>query len=196
PNAIYYKTEMVYNEREEEITNIIYVGRLTKNKKPLFLVKAFSDIYKDLDKNTKLIIIGDGEEKKDVLDFVNNNKLQDRVLVLGHISDYDLLKEYYNTALLSVSPGYLGLSVTQSFGFGVPMLISKDEKHSPEVEAVRINHNAKYFKTDDLNALGNSIVEMFLNKKFWIQQRRHINEACLTHYSIETMADPFIKLVE
>lgn len=196
PNALYYKEEMVYSEKEERISNIIYVGRLTKNKKAFFLVKAFSGIYKDLDKNTKLIIIGDGEEKQNMLDFVKKNNLQDKVLILGHIGDYDLLKEYYSTSLLSVSPGYLGLSVTQSFGFGVPMLISKEEKHSPEIEAVKLNLNAKYFKTDDLNDLRKSIIEMFANKKFWIQQRAQINESCQLHYSIEAMADSFIKLVE
>ena len=45
------------------INNIIYVSRLTKNKKPLFLLKAFNAALKDLPEKVNLIIVGEGEEK-------------------------------------------------------------------------------------------------------------------------------------
>lgn len=43
--------------------------------------------------------------------------------------------DVYANALVSVSPGYVGLSLTQSLSFGVPMLIAIDEAHVPEIDA-------------------------------------------------------------
>lgn len=195
-NALYYKNQMVSNNVSDKINNIIYVGRLTPNKKPLFLVKAFNKSIKKLPKTAQLIIVGDGEEKQKIIDYTKANNLRERVKILGHVSDYEELKKLYHSSLVSVSPGYVGLSVTQSLGFGVPMVVSKHEKHSPEIEAIKINFNALYYKTNKLDSLSQSIEGVFEKKDFWVNQRLEISEFCRNNYSIEVMADPFLNLTK
>lgn len=195
PNAVFYKSEMAVGQRKiNEINDLIYVGRLTKSKKPLFLVQAFIQAIDKLPNDTNLIIVGEGEEKKKIIKLVSDKRLENRIKVLGHIGDYESLKELYATCLFSVSPGYVGLSITQSFGFGVPMLISRNENHSPEIEAVMEGENSMFFDTDDVKELGLKMIDFFENKHYWVNHRDKICETCIVDYSIESMANQFINL--
>lgn len=177
-------------------TNLIYVGRLSKEKKPLFLVKAFSNSFSDLPKETKLILVGEGEEKQKIVEYIQVNNIEDKVLLKGHISDFNQLKKLYEQSFFSVSPGYIGLSVTQSFGFGVPMIVSKNENHSPEIEAVIPNINALYFETDSFTNFRKVLLQVFKNKEYWIQKREEIALFCKTNYSVEAMAKTFINITQ
>jgi len=191
PNAVISKMKMTTSIKENSL-NLIYVGRLTENKKILFLINAFHKGIDKYPKETKLIIIGDGEERNKIKSYIVKNKLEGRILLKGHVSDYNLLKEYYFKSFFSVSPGYVGLSIIQSFGFGVPMLVSKNENHSPEIEAVKPNINSLYFGTDDIDDFNKVILNAFENKEYWLQQKQNIVNFCKTEYSVEAMSKVFI----
>jgi hypothetical protein len=87
------------------------------------------------------------------------------------------------------------LSAIQSFGFGVPMLVSKDENHSPEIEAVN-ELNSTFFETDNIDSCGIEILKYFKNKNKWVSTREKIVEHCKKNYSAENMTQTFIKLVK
>ena len=194
PNAVVSASMMAFSKSSDQF-NLIYVGRLTKRKKPYFLMKAFASEVDKYPSNTKLIIVGEGEEKDKIKKYIANNKLSNRIELFGHISDQKKLKELYFSSFFSVSPGYVGLSITQSFSFGVPMLVSKDENHSPEIEAVIPNINALFFETDNVNDFNKIIMNAFDNKEYWIKQRPSIVNFCKDSYSIEAMSKVFINLV-
>lgn len=194
-NSIYSKNQMnpIYKS-PDEILDVIYVGRLVQDKKILFLVKAFHEKLHKLPSNAKLIIVGDGDQAEEIKNYVVANNLSNKIILKGAISDYKTLQELYATSLVSVSPGYVGLSITQSLGFGVPMLISKDEIHSPEIEAANIGFNSIYFETDNVTDLINSFLQLFEEKESWIAKRDEISKNCRNNYSIEIMAKPFLKI--
>jgi len=194
PNALYYKEEMKVLNKFEPL-DVIYVGRLTQAKKPLILLKAFSKLSESLPEGARLILVGEGPEKERLLSFIKKNNMGDRIKILGHISDFKVIGNLYSQALLSVSPGYVGLSITQSFAFGVPMLISKDENHSPEIEAVIEGENSLFFDTDNVDDFSNKISDFYKQKKIWVQRRKGISEYCRERYCIERMAQPFLDLV-
>ncbi len=194
PNALFYTNEMIISDKIDKIKNLIYVGRLTKNKKTLLLIRSFHGVLNKLPKDAKLLIAGDGEERKHIENYINSNNLSDRICIYGHLADYDSLKELYATSLASISPGYVGLSIMQSFGFGVPMIISRNEPHSPEIEAVNEGKNAVFFETNDVDSLAQQILRLYRHKKSWINRRNTISQKCQMEYSIERMGDTFIKL--
>lgn len=196
PNALYLAEEMqpLYLKKEE-VWDIIYVGRLTKLKKPFSLVEAFSKVLDKIPEKSNLIIVGNGEEKEVLENFISQNKLDERIKLLGHVGDYDALKGLYARSLFSVSPGYVGLSITQSLGFGVPMLISRNENHSPEKEAAIAGDNAMYFDAEQLDAFSSHLIEIFNTRDFWIERREKIARECREKYSVQVMAEPFLSLV-
>lgn len=193
-NSLYFVDQMKTNNSESLIHNMIYVGRLTERKKPLLLIKSFHAIYDKLPKNIKLFIVGDGPEKEKMIEYVEQNNLISSVEIFGHVDDYEMLKKLYSSSLFSISSGYIGLSATQSFGFGVPMIVSKYENHSPEIEAVKEGENAIYFQTDNIEDLSKKIYHMYETKGKWISKRKNIVEDCQKHYSIEAMSSPFIEV--
>ena len=195
PNALLSSDQMVTNHEEKRINNILYVGRLVADKKPFLLLKTFHFVIDELPKTTHLIFIGEGDERQKMEEYINKHQLSNRVFLKGHISDYKELKELYFDALLSVSPGYIGLSAIQSFGFGVPMLVSQNENHSPEIEAVN-SENSMFFETDQIDSCAKQLLAFFKAKKLWISKRQSISDECKNKYSAENMAKTFLTLVE
>lgn len=195
PNALISSKEMITNHNSN-ISDIIYVGRLVTQKKPLFIIKAFEKAQKFIASNTKLLIVGDGSEFNVLKNYTLSNNLEKKVIFKGHVCNYNELKKLYSSSLFSVSPGYIGLSVTQSFGFGVPILVSKNENHSPEIEAVDEGFNAVYFNTNDIDDCVEKILYFYEKREYWLNQRVDILERCKSNYSIENMSNIFINLVK
>ncbi|WP_179021465.1 glycosyltransferase [Winogradskyella forsetii] len=196
PNALYFKKDMATSFNSERINHIIYVGRLSKPKKAFFLVKAFHRILNDIPGSANLIIVGEGEEKSLIENYIIEHKITKRVLIKGHVSNIEKLKEFYSESLFSVSPGYVGLSITQSFSFGVPMIISKDENHSPEIEASQNEINSLLFETDNIASLAETIVKVYNHKLKWIAKREEICLFCRTTYSTEAMGQTFLNILK
>ncbi|MFV3113604.1 MULTISPECIES: glycosyltransferase [Gordonia] len=134
PNAIYRRSEIeaaVVGGRN----TLIYVGRLVPEKKVEQLVPAFveSELWRE---GYRLEIIGDGVCAGLIDDQILDAPEGARAAIarLGPVTDADKLKSSYARAVCSVSAGYVGLSCTQSLGFGVPMIYSINEPHAPELE--------------------------------------------------------------
>jgi glycosyltransferase involved in cell wall biosynthesis len=191
PNALYRVSDMHAVSRSAR-TDFIYVGRIVEDKKVALAVKAFAKVQA-LVPECRLLIVGDGPALVETERLAGSLIPEGRVEFFGHISKIDLLKNLYSHALASLSPGYVGLSITQSFGFGVPMIIADDEPHAPEIEAATNNVNALFFKADDEDSLAGAMLEIWKNREEWITRDQAINQICIREYSVETMAERLIE---
>ena len=192
PNALYFKSQMNASYAPSP-SDIIYVGRMVENKKVSLLYEAFKNIFQKLPSDSNLILIGDGPSRDEIMKMVNRDNLTDRVIMPGTITDIDELHKYYKSSLISISPGRVGLGLTQSLGFGVPMLIAKNELHGPEIEAAS-KDRVTFFRENDQNDLASKILEAFKSKYDILSQRGQISDFCKENYSIEKMAQTFIDL--
>lgn len=178
--------------------SFIYVGRLVEAKKVRVLLGGFSRAVSTglIPQTAKLTIVGDGPTKGDLVECVSKAGLSEQVCFTGHVSSVEHLREFYASAIASVSPGYVGLSATQSFSFGVPMLISKDEHHSPEIEACQEGFNAIFFQTDNLSDMANTLKALWHQRSEWAEKRADIAAWTKQNYSFEAMSRAFISAVE
>ena len=81
------------------------LGRLVDQKDPFTFLKAINKIPQII--NFKSLIVGSGYMKKDILKFINNNNLKDR---LSHIDYTRKAMQYLNQCdLLILSSKYEGL---------------------------------------------------------------------------------------
>jgi glycosyltransferase involved in cell wall biosynthesis len=190
PNALYSRTEMVF-DRSTERRRILFVGRLVEEKKPELLLQAF-ELAAEAIPDALLTFVGEGPLAAKLKTSVLKSSYRNRIELLGHIGDLELLRRLYGESVVSVSPGYVGLSATQSFGFGVPMLISQDEPHSPEIEAADVSRNAQMFRTDDRAALSSSLIGFWANRLLWSSRGPEIAEKCAATYSVERMVDGLV----
>lgn len=68
------------------------VGRLHFQKNQIFLIKIFKEIKEKLD-NTVLLIVGEGEERKNIENTIKEYKLEDSVVLLGSRNDVNNLMQ-------------------------------------------------------------------------------------------------------
>jgi acetyltransferase-like isoleucine patch superfamily enzyme/glycosyltransferase involved in cell wall biosynthesis len=186
PNALYRAYQMKTAHSDSPPRDFIYVGRLVEAKKPDLMIKAFAKALPNLPPESKLIIVGDGPIRAKLEQ--EGSALGGRVEFKGHINDWTILKDLYSRSIASISPGYVGLSITQSFSFGVPMIIAQDEPHAPEIEAAVPGENCLMFKEDDPGSLADSMVSMWEDYDLWAARRDSITEDCRRRYSVEVMA--------
>lgn len=108
---------------------IVSIGRLTKQKNHIFLIKCFKKILK-LNSELKLFIIGSGEEKNNLLKKINELKLNDNVYLLGYIDNiYPILAKSKCFILPSLweDPGFV---IVEAASMNVP-IISSNCKNGP-----------------------------------------------------------------
>ena len=80
---------------------IICIGRLTKQKNFLFLIHSFQSVI-NIKPNIKLLIIGEGEERKNIENLIKKYNFQDKVYLYGYKKNiYHYLKNA--SCFLSVS---------------------------------------------------------------------------------------------
>ena len=196
PNALYGRDELGAAPTTRPPTDFIYVGRLVAVKKPRLLVEAFLAARDELPPETRLVLVGDGPERGGLESLAHASHGEDRIRFVGHLADLEKLRELYAEAIASVSPGYVGLSLIQSLGFGVPMVISRDEPHAPEIEAAIENVTSVMFETDSVEDLGRALVTLAREREHWAQRRTELAEFCSERYSAESMVDRLVEAVE
>ena len=121
--------------------------------------------------------------------------ISDRVHFAGTVTEIESLRPYYEGAFLSVSPGFVGLSLIQSLAFGVPMLIADSEPHAPEIEAADAN-NSMRFRARNARSLSEGVVHLFNRRSHWAGQRQRIAAECQAKYTYDAMVDAFKEAID
>ena len=143
PNAVAPAAAMRPAGGAAPATDFLYVGRLVPEKKPALLVRGVRGRGRTGSRRTGgSCSSAPGPRRRGCARSRTRRGSATGSCFAGHVGDAGAAARVYATAIASVSPGYVGLSITQSLGFGVPMIHADDEPHSPEVEAAVPGFNA------------------------------------------------------
>lgn len=189
PNALYSKEQMVVVPPGER-RDFVYVGRMVLDKKVDLLLDAFGDFANEVS-GVCLHLVGEGPISGSLADRALKLGISKRVLFYGHEADVNQLRKIYSRCVAAISPGYVGLSITQAFGFGVPMIVADHEPHAPEIEAAVKGFNTVFFKAGHVSSLRAAMMHLHSEKHRWISRATEISERCKTQYSAEIMAERF-----
>ena len=108
-NEITIKKKENTNKIKFNIDNYYFTaGRLTKQKNFLFLCKAFKEVLSQ-HPHLKLVIAGEGEDKKKILSFIKKNNLENNLFLIGYAENIF----YY----MSRSKGFILSSLWEDPGF-------------------------------------------------------------------------------
>lgn len=182
-----------YQELDKK--TILFVGSLDKRKELVVLLKAFSKIIEVIPKAINLIIIGDGEEKEKLIKLIEKLNLKERVLMKGKITCNIHLVEYYKKALVHVSYGQAGLSVLQSFGFGVPFITKINAISGGEKTNIIHGHNG-YLCEDNEESLVHLLQTLSNNLNLARKLGKNAYEYYTKNCTIRNMANGFINAIE
>ncbi len=141
------------NKKKKEnikFTNyFLSVGRLTKQKNFLFLCEAFKKITKEYSE-IKLLIAGEGEQKKEISRFIKENNLSKNIILLGFIENiYPYFKNSNGFILTSLweDPGF----VLVEAAFCRAPILSSNAWPGP-IELVSNDINGLIFNNNDMES--------------------------------------------
>ena len=131
-------------------------ARLTKTKGIKYLVYAFYEVAKRYN-NVKLVIIGDGEERKSLENLVKKLNIRDKVYFLGKMPGArDYIKNFQIFVLPSLFEAF-GLVILEAFSVKVPV-IATSVGGIPEIISDGID--GILVPPKNINALSNAIVTL------------------------------------
>lgn len=105
-------------------TVIGHVGRFTSAKNHSFLLKIFAQ-YKTKDQNAKLLLVGEGELRKQIEEEIHRLDLRDSCILVGKQSD---TSPYYSGMDVMVMPSIfegLGLAAIEAQACQLPIVVSE-----------------------------------------------------------------------
>lgn len=141
---------------------IIFSGRLKKNKKVANLIIALSKLLES-QLNVHLIIIGNGEEKENLLQQVNVLAIGDYVHFIGEVYDDEHVSKYFLCSDVCVIPSYVGLAIVHAFSFGLPFITEKSINHGPEIQFLKDGINGFFVQKDDTCELADVLFKILFN---------------------------------
>jgi glycosyltransferase involved in cell wall biosynthesis len=105
---------------------LLFAGRLIKAKGIFDLLDAMPIIISKV--NCQLLIAGEGKEKVEIVNFINNANLEQYVSILGYV-DSDHLSGFYRLSSIFVLPTYFGEGfptvITEAMSYGLPIVTTR-----------------------------------------------------------------------
>lgn len=158
----------------------LYFGRLSKEKGILNLINAFSRT-----ENGMLYIAGEGEEKENIKKLIDENKLNDRIRLLGFLNP-DKMKEYIRKCKFVVVPSIwyenCPYSIMETLAIGKP-IIGSNIAGIPEL--VQDNINGFTFKYNNIEELTEKMQKLFTDDSLIEEFSKKSKEICKELYSKE-----------
>jgi 1,2-diacylglycerol 3-alpha-glucosyltransferase len=155
--------------------SIVYMGRVSYEKSIDVVIKAFAKFLKnDEKKNAKLMIIGDGPDRKKLEELCKKLKIEKHVIWTGILRGKILAEatgcnDIFVTASKSEN---MPLSVLEAMATGLP-IIAVSENGLKEI--IRDNQNGYLCQADDEDEISEKIKDLFENpnkcKQFGLSSR-------------------------
>lgn len=131
--------------KESEIL-ILFLARFNHQKQPLSLIKAFEKVLKT-NNNLKLLLVGDGEQKAEALEFVNSKGLDKSILFQSFRQDVpDVLAAADIFVLPSLWEG-LPIGLLEAMAMGKAIIATKVDGTS---EVIEDGYNGLLISVDNL----------------------------------------------
>ena len=140
---------------------LIFVGRLHPQKNLRTLINAIN-LAKEKIPNLKLLIVGEGSSRKQLLEQVKRLKLEKNVKFHGEITGDDLVRFYKSSHLFILPSVYEGqpLTLLEAWAAKLPVLVSRTGDCQ---YLVKNKVNGYFLKRNDLKHIRESIEIVFKN---------------------------------
>lgn len=166
--------------------NFLFVGTLYKGKGLDLLLEAYKTAVEKEKIKNELHIVGDGEERSNIENYISTHYLEGKVFMHGAIFDEQALAEQFSKALLCISPTQGGLSVPKSMGYGVPFVTRKDAITGGEIYHITPDLNGIMYEEDE--DLTNILIDAAKNQQKYVNMGIKAKDYYDHHATINHMA--------
>jgi glycosyltransferase involved in cell wall biosynthesis len=166
---------------------ILYSGKYISKKNPLDILKAFGMMNKP---DAVLVMVGDGELRPQMEDFISKHSLSSKVILTGFINQ-SLIPMYYRAADIFVMCSGLGetwgLSVNEAMNFGLPVIVS--DTCGSSYDLVKNELNGRVFETGNIEELHQAISDFAAKSELERAEISQNSIAIVNQYSYAQIVD-------
>lgn len=205
--ASYRKKEWAYGDHA-----VICVGRHIECKQQDIAIKAFSRVAELVD-DAKLIICGEGPQKRYLEKLIKALHLQDKIYLLGFQDDITYYYEHAKVFLLTSDNEAFGNVIVEAMATGLPVISLNSPGGPPEILGCKKKevHKTEYARygivtphlhsskgitvTDQEKELGNVVAEVLIDEEL----RKHysvMSKKRAKYYNYEKIMKMWDKLIE
>jgi glycosyltransferase involved in cell wall biosynthesis len=167
-----FKHENEKNIRVEH--ELLFIGRLIWRKGIQFIIDAMPEILKAYP-DTKLVILGNGEQKKSLQERVKKKNLENSVEFLERVSEEKLI-QVYQEANVYLQPSLyepLGMAIFEALLMG-KIVIATNVGGTPEL--IVHNENGILIKPASSAEIAKAVIKVFSNPQLQEKIRRNAKE--------------------
>lgn len=189
---LYNNIDPNFNLNLKPSFTLINIGRFIPLKRQLLILKAFKNIIHQ-GYDFKLILVGDGEQKSILNNFVIENNLQENVIFTGHINN---VLDYINISdlLVHTSESEGSSTVVKEAGvFNVPSVVC--ENVGDFNEYLNSNNSYKISKEVKPLELTNKLIQIYNDKMGLKEKAIRINIDIKKRFSIENTIKYYLKII-
>jgi len=182
-----------YNIEEIEPKNqVIFVGRLIFYKNIGIIIDAISKVIKKIP-DVKLVIVGDGPQKSELMNKVKSLGLQSSITLTGNISEQEKIQLIHESRILlnpSLIEGF-GIVVLEGFACGKPVIVSDTKPLSDLITELKDGFVVSAHNSDKW---AERIIELLSNPEIAEKMGEFGKQKVISQYSISQLTDDLIAL--
>jgi 1,2-diacylglycerol 3-alpha-glucosyltransferase len=175
---------------EGKVNNLIYFGRLSKEKNLSELISIFADIQR-VNIKAQLLLIGDGPLRESLSAQVEELSLQDQVQFLGEVSHHQLLalalpklgKIFVTTSTSET----LGISIVEAMAFGLPVVAYK----AKAIQEVVVGEVGRLCRTGDRQSFVSEVNNLLNSPQAYNRAAKAARQLAI-QYSIQKVAQDVV----
>lgn len=193
-NPISYQSNIYTAHFKNTNPTIIFIGRLTKNKRLDKIVTLLERLEQEYRVLCNVVFVGDGAYKDELKSLTCRLSLSNRVWFYGECYDEERNCELLYNADLCLSPGNVGLTALHAMQYGTPVISQDDfESQMPEYETIVPYKTGLLFRKNDYE-------DCALKIKKWLDfamgKRERIRQYCYDMINGKWNSDYQIKIFE
>jgi N-acetylgalactosamine-N,N'-diacetylbacillosaminyl-diphospho-undecaprenol 4-alpha-N-acetylgalactosaminyltransferase len=174
-----------------EFDYILAIGRLNRQKGFDILIRSFAK--SDLKNRIKLVILGEGEERKNLEELIAELKLKNQVLLFGKVDNPFIYMKYAKFFILSSRYEGLPMVLLEALACGTPVITTDCETGPTDI--VEDRENGLLVPVKDENALKSAMEELFYDQKLYEKIKANTRKS-VGRFSVKNIVQEWLKLFE
>jgi len=196
------KTKTIYNpidlksikqkmlaEKPVDFDYILAVGRLTRQKGFDILINAFAK--SNLKSKIKLIILGEGKERKSLEKQIAELKLNKQVLLHGKVDNPFIYMKHAVFYILSSRNEGFGIVIIEALACGTPVIATNCESGPSEI--IENEENGLLIPVEDEKALKETMERLYHDKELYVKLKTNSRRS-VKKYDIKNIVQDWMEL--
>lgn len=179
---------------EKKSDKLIFVGRLIPHKHVDHLIESFEEIIKSIP-NARLVIVGKGEEKNNILNLVSSKSLDEFVSFKENLSDEELIKEIKESEALilpSTREGF-GMVLAEANYCEVPVVTYAS---GGTIDVVEDGYNGFLVEPGNISKLTEKTLLLLNDKQLQKQMGTNGRNKVETQFNWDKIVNEYLKIID